>query len=370
MSKKNTIEYTKEFYKSNKDFHYNLEATAEDYLVSSGSMILDSYLGGGFGSGVHRFVGANEGGKTNEALHVMFNMLNTISASKGLYVKAEGRLSKDVRERSGLKFVFDPEEWVAGTCLVFECNVYDVVFDFLRGLLRNNPDKEKFCIVIDSMDGLLPKAELDKSTSDAAKVAAGALMTSDFLKRVSLGMSKFGHMCIMISQVRSKVDINPYAKGDPNNQTNSSGGNAALHYPDWILEFQKQNKSDKILEKPAQPIGADNKIYGHMAKILICKSTNETTGNVVKYPIKHGRSNGKSIWVEREIVEMLLMWGVIEKSASWFAIDSEVISFVKERGGVIKEKYQGMQSIYDALEADESLCKILTEFVKTNFLNK
>ena len=57
-------------------------------------------------------------------------------------------------------------------------------------------------------------------------------------------------MLIMISQIRAKVDINPYAKGDPNNQTNASGGNAALHYPDWILEFQKQFKSDKILEKP------------------------------------------------------------------------------------------------------------------------
>jgi RecA/RadA recombinase len=370
MSKINTIDYTKEFLKSNKEFHYNLENTAEDYLVSSGSMILDSYLGGGFGSGMHRFIGANEGGKTNEALHVMLNMLKSVGDSKGLYIKAEGRLSKDVRERSGLNFVFNAEEWVIGTCLVFECNVYDTVFDFLRGLLRNNPDKEKFCIVVDSMDGLLPKAELEKSTSEAAKVAAGALMSSDFLKRVSLGMSKFGHMCIMISQVRAKVDINPYAKGDPNNQTNSSGGNALLHYPDWILEFQKQNKSDKILEKPNQQIGVDNKIFGHMAKILICKSTNESTGQVVKYPIKHGRSNGKSIWVEREVVEMMTMWGLVEKSGSWFAIDPEVKTYLESQNLSIKDKFQGMQSIYDFLEENEEVTIALAKFVKDNFLSK
>jgi len=243
MSKISTTEYTEQFFKANKDYHYNLQETADDYIVSSGSMILDSFLSGGFAAGVHRFVGANEGGKTNEALHVMYNMMNSVDNSKGLFIKAEGRLSSDVQKRSGLKFVFDPKDWVTGTCLVFECNVFDVVFDYLRGLLRNNPNKEKFCIVIDSMDGLLPKAELDKTTSDAAKVAAGALMTSDFLKRVSIGMAKFGHMCILISQVRSRIDVNPYAKGDPNNQTNASGGNAALHYPDWILEFQKQNKS-------------------------------------------------------------------------------------------------------------------------------
>ena len=183
MSKINNRDYTKQFLKSNKEYHYNLEPTAEEYIVSSGSMILDSYLGGGLGSGVHRFTGANEGGKTNEALNVMLNMLRTVEGSKGLYIKAEGRLSKDVQKRSGLTFVSDAEEWVAGTCLVFECNVFDVVFDFLRGLLRNNPDREKFCIVLDSMDGLLPKAELDKTTGEAAKVAGGALMTSDFFEK-------------------------------------------------------------------------------------------------------------------------------------------------------------------------------------------
>lgn len=368
MSKIGTTEFTTQFFKSNKDYHYNLEESAEEYVVSSGSMILDSFLSGGFGAGVHRFVGSNEGGKTSAALQVMHNMIHSIDNSKGLFVKAEGRLSKEVQKRSGINFVFKPEDWVAGTCLVFECNVFDVVFDFLRGLLRNNPDKEKFCIVVDSMDGLLPKAELEKTTSDAAKVAAGALMTSDFLKRVSIGMAKFGHMCILISQVRSRIDVNPYAKGDPNNQTNSSGGNAALHYPDWILEFQKQNKSDKILEKPNQQITPDNKIYGHMAKVLICKSTNETTGQTIKYPIKHGRFNGKSIWIEREIVEMLLMWGFIEKAASWFCLDSEVVDCLKTHNIEIKEKFQGIATLYEYLEGNEDATNVLKEFVKEKIL--
>ena len=89
-------EYTEAFFKSNKEYHYNLEEGADPYLVSSGSMILDSVLGGGFGAGLHRFIGANEGGKTNEALHVMHNMLKTVENSKGLFVMAEGRLSSDI----------------------------------------------------------------------------------------------------------------------------------------------------------------------------------------------------------------------------------------------------------------------------------
>jgi RecA/RadA recombinase len=369
-SKSGSKEFTEAFFKSNKEYHYNLEERAEDYLVSSGSMILDSVLGGGLGAGLHRFIGANEGGKTNEALHVMFNMLKTVKNSKGLFVMAEGRLNNDIKERSGIKFVYDPSEWAVGTCLVFECHIMDTMVDFLRGLLRNNPDREKFCIVIDSMDGLITKEDLEKSSSEARKVAGGALMTSDFLKRISLGMSKFGHMCIMISQVRTNINLNPYAKQDPNNQTNSSGGNAILHYPDWILEFKKQNKGDKILEKPNQQITHDNKIFGHNAKVVICKSTNETTGQIVTYPIKHGRINGRSIWIEREVIDMLLMWGYIEQSGAWYKLDEELLKHLKENGFEAKEAYQGSQALYDFLEEDEKVTLSLTEFVKNKILSK
>lgn len=364
-------EFAQQFFKSNKDYLYNLEKEAEEYLVSTGSLIMDSKIGGGLGSGVHRFVGVTEGGKTSASLEVMKNMLKTIGNAKGLYIKAEGRLSKSVQKRSGLVFTKTPEEWELGTCLIFESNIYDTVFDFIRGILRNNPNNEKYCIIIDSMDGLLPKGDLEKNTSDAAKVAAGAVMTSDFLKRVSLGMSKFGHLCIMTSQQRSKVSIDPYAKQDTNNTTNSSGGNAAMHYPDWIFEFQRAYKTDKILEKPDMPIGPDNKLYGHMAKVLICKSTNETTGEVVKYPIKYGRSDGNSIWVEREVADMLLMWGLFEKGgAGWFTTDNELIEYVKSQNLEIPEKIQGMKNIYALLEQDPNLFNVLKTYVQENFLGK
>ena len=368
-NKNGSKDYTEAFFKSNREYHYNLEETAEPYLVSSGSLILDHVLGGGLGSGLHRFIGANEGGKTNEALHVMHNMLKTVENSKGLFVMAEGRLSKEIKDRAGIKFVHSAADWVIGTCLVLECHIMDTMIDFLRGLVKNNTDKEKYCIVIDSMDGLITKEDLEKGSSDARKVAGGALMTSDFLKRISLGMSKFGHMCIMISQVRSTISTSMYAKQDPNNQTNSSGGNAILHYPDWILEFKKQNKSDKILEKPKEQIHADNKIYGHNAKVAILKSTNESTGRLVFYPIKHGRKNGRSIWVEREVVDMLLMWGYLDKSGAWIKVDDKVKSYLQDNNIEIKDSYQGINAVYELLESDEKITSLLVDFVKENILS-
>ncbi len=51
------------FLKTHKEDHYNYEEAIE-YKVSSGSLTLDIETGGGFGPGLHRFCGINEGGKT------------------------------------------------------------------------------------------------------------------------------------------------------------------------------------------------------------------------------------------------------------------------------------------------------------------
>jgi hypothetical protein len=365
-----STEFAAQFFQTRRAELYNLEEESDEYLVSTGSLILDHKIGGGLGAGVQRFVGVTEGGKSSAALEVMKNMLNTIPNSKGLYIKAEGRLSKNVQNRSGVKFTKNAEEWSIGSCLIFESNIFDTVFDFIRGMLRNNPNKEKYCIVIDSMDGLISLGDIEKSTGEAPKVAAGAVMSSDFLKRVSLGMSKFGHMCIMTSQQRSKVSIGDYAPQDTNNTTKSSGGNAQLHFPDWIFEFQRAFKADKIVDKPDEPIGPNNKLYGHIAKVLICKSTNETTGETVRYPIKYGRTDGTSIWIEREVVDLLLMWGLFEKGGAWFTADAELLEYVKSQGLEMPEKIQGIKNIYTLLEENEDLFVCLRDYVKENFLKK
>ena len=367
IPKPDVNQFAGQFFKSNKNYHLNFEESIDDGLVSSGSMILDSHIGGGFDSGLLRFCGGNECGKTSEALQVLFEHLKKDS-HRGLYIKAEGRLSNKMQERSGVNFVYSPEEWVDGTCLVFECNVYDVVFDFVRGIMKNNPSKSRFCIIFDSMDGLIPQGDLDKNTSEAAKVAAGALLSSDFLKRVSLGMSKFGHVCIMISQVRATIK-GQYEGADPNNQTNSSGSNALLHYPSWILEFQRQFSKDKILENPSAQLSDTNRAIGHYVKVKIAKSTNESSGIVVKYPVKYGRTGGRSVWIEREIVDLLLSWEFINKKGAWFSLEEELAEYIKNGEFEFPEKIQGINNIYSELESNEKLTQHLRKFVEENILN-
>lgn len=346
-----------DFLKKNKKFHYNYEKEIY-YKVSSGSHLLDLELEGGFCPGIHRFTGINEGGKTSSALAVMKNFLAMPNA-RAIYFKTEGRLGPEMRERAGVTFVFDPKEWVDGTCLVFECNIYETVASFIRELIDKNEEGKLYNFLIDSMDGLIPEADLDRPFADASKVAGGAVISSALMKKVGIPLPKFGHMAVLISQVRADIKLDPYSKV-PIRQTTATGGNALLHYANWILEFEPRFKKDLILENNKEAYNSlTNKILGHYAKATIKKSPNEKTNNVVSYPICHGRKNGTSVWNEKEIGDMLIIWGLVTKKGGWFYFDADLINEALEAGVELAEKVQGMPNLHKLIEDDKKIGSFL-----------
>ena len=365
MSDKDS-ELLEKFLKEKKDQHYNFEDSI-DYKASSGSLPLDLMLNGGFGTGLHRFVGMNEGGKTSASLEVMKNMLNDVPDSKGFYIKAEGRLSKEMQERSGVKFVFDAKEWVAGTCFVFESNIYEVVVDAMHTLVEKNEDKHKYCFLLDSVDGLISQQDIDKSFYDSNKVAGGAVIAANFMKRMSIKLAKRGHMAIFVSQVRADIKLDPYSKA-PVRQTSATGGNALLHFANYIMEFEPRYKSDMILQDPAkkQPDPKTNPIIGHWAKVTIKKSPNEKTNNTIMYPIRYGRTGGKSIWVEKELVDLLYMWEFVTKKGAWITLGEEFKELVQEVVQDLPEKVQGEANLFKMIEENEELSKFLINYFKSN----
>lgn len=352
----------KSFLKDNKDDHYNYEEEI-DYKVSSGSLNVDFELGGGFGPGLHRFTGMNEGGKTSEALEVMKNFLNEPNA-RGLYVKAEGRLPPEMRQRSGVAFAFEEDEWKDGNCFVFESNIYETVLDLMSVLIGDNPSKTRYCFIIDSLDGLIMKDDLKKGYHDSHKVAGGALLGAKFMQKMSIALAKRGHMAIFISQVRADIKLDPYSKA-PIRQTTATGGNALLHFANYILEFEPRFKKDLILEQATQPPDKEkNKILGHNAKITIKKSPNEKTNYTLQYPVRYGRSNGTSIWVEKELIDMLYAWEYVNKRGAWLTADSEFLDLISEQGLEFPEKIQGEAKLSALLEENEKLSSFLVKYFK------
>jgi RecA/RadA recombinase len=350
------------FLKTNKDDHYNFEESF-NYKVSTGSLGLDLQTNGGLGPGLHRFCGFTEGGKTSEALEVMKNFLKTIKGSKGFYVKAEGRLSPEMMKRSGIKFVFDADEWDVGTCFVFETNIYETAVSSISELINNNEDKLKYVFILDSVDGLIAKNDVQKTLEESMKVAGGAVIAGTFMKKISIPLTKRGHMAIFISQVRSNIKLDPYSSA-PISQTSATGGNALLHFANFIIEFEPRFDGDMILKDPAikkaDPI--KNPIIGHNCKVQVKKSPNEKSKNKFTYPIKYGRTDGRSIWVEREIVSMLMLWELVTRSGAWYYVSEDLAKTLKENGFEVPEKFQGEESVFQFIEGNEKLVSFLHKY--------
>lgn len=351
------------YLKTNKDDHYNFEK-AESYVVSSGSLILDMEMGGGLRPGILRFSGVSEGGKTSAALSFARNFQKTVPNPYVFYVKSEGRLSKDILERAGMDL--SENRWFE-----YKCNIYESVISLMRELVKNNPSNKKYLFIIDSMDALVPRGDIDKPFEEANKVAGGSLLSSDFLRKMALGLSSKSHTCILVSQVRSTVSINPYAKTDPK-LTNASGGNALLHYSDWILEFQQRHKADLMLgeAKALKAQKGKEDIIGHYCKIIFRKTANEKTNKEVRYPIKYGRKNGQSVWVEHEIKDVLLMWSLAKAGGAWITVSDELLKELLDNGIEMDKQHQGEDNFVAYLEENPKITTYLFNKFRKIFDNQ
>ena len=104
-------------------------------------------------------------------------------------VKSEGRLQKEMLDKIGVDQ--DPEK-----LFVFDCNIFEKVFELIRRLVFDNDEDKKFLFIIDSVDALCRLNDIDKPFAESEQVAGGALITSVFLKKMVLPITKMGHMMI------------------------------------------------------------------------------------------------------------------------------------------------------------------------------
>lgn len=351
---KSPVEQIKQYLSDNKEYHNDF-AEEVDYVVSSGSLLLDMEMSGGVRPSVIRASGVSEGGKTSCALSFARNF-QKMDNSMVVYVKAEGRLSKDMIERAGVDTSSD--KWC-----VRKTNIYEHVLNFIRHLVQDNPTNCKYMFIIDSMDALVRHSDLDRPFEESNKVAGGSTLSSDFLRKVALNLSVGGHILFLISQVRSKVSINPYEKGDPR-LTNASGGNALLHYSDWILEFQPRHKADFIVEK--DQYGKEG-IVGHFCKIILRKTPNEKTGAPVRYPIKYFRKNGESVWTEQEIIDVMTAFHCITQKGAWINFSDEMCEEFDKKNLKYEKQHQGIESFRNYLTKNVELTKFLYDYILAAF---
>ena len=371
------------FLNENKDEHFNFNVT-ETFLVSTGSLTLDDALGGGLPPGIHRFGGASEGGKTSASLEVIKNFLSTVPNSKGLIVKAEGRLPEKMKKRSGLKFVDNPDDWEIGTVFVFKCNVYEPVAQLVQDLILDNPENIKYAFLLDSLDGLNLREDLVKSFigDDNARVCGSPAITKRLFRRLSLPINELCHLFIIICQIIASIP----AKFDPKEQlvVGGAGGNAAIHFSNWSLKFLPHYKGDLIIggaqdedegegkgkKKAAILTFGESNVAGHWAKVKLEKTENEKSGQDVTYPIKYATDTEKGrIWTELEIQRVAMIRKLLYKEKTSYIFIPPVLEKMRKEGLDVPDKIVGMPKL-EAFFARPEVSDFWKKFIRELNENK
>lgn len=337
--------------KDGKDDHFN-DATPENLLISTGSMILDEVVKIRAGSTVRMCGEGPELGKTSQCFVFARNYMETVPRSKTIFVCAESRLSPEMQARTGLKFVTDPEEWTYGTVFVLRSNIFEYIAKTIETLLKSMKDlkeQEHLCTIIDSLDGLILKADTLKEYSEGTVVAGVPKLTKLFFRRVGLLNWAGDGLILATSQWSANIKLDPYAKSGPN-QGGASNGSSAGHQSDYTFLYTQRYVKDYILEKPELPPDRiKNKTLGLYSTIEILKSATDESKTRVRIPIKKGRI-GNQIWTEKEVSDLIIAYELMTKGGSWLTFDEKLRQSAREEGIELIEKVQGQNKLYAYLE--------------------
>lgn len=341
--------------------HHNA-TKKRDWRVSTGSLLLDVATGG-IKPSLTRLCGTNNSGKTPQMLEIVRNILKDVPKSKALWVIAEGRgLSEENRARCGLKFVTNPEEWEEGTVFVLYTNIFELVIKIIKDLVKNNPNDNVYAFVIDSVDGLILRDDAAKEVTEANRVAGVPMLAKKMLQSLSLGMFTYGHWMGLISQVTAEIKLDPYSKA-PNRGGMFSGGNSLLHGSDVIIQYEPAYPGDFILDKEGKMNDGKTKVIGQNVKVTMIKSILEASKKTtVVYPIRYGRKPS-GIWVEREIADMVLTWGLATRAGAWITFHDSLRKECADNKIELPEKIQGMDKLYAFFEEN----KAATEYLFSKF---
>jgi len=84
----------------------------------------------------------------------------------------------------------------------------------------------------------------------------------------------------------------------------------------------------------------------------------------LSYPVRYNRSGGTSIWIEKEIVDLLYAWEFVEKKGSWIKPTEDFKDLLKENKLDFPEQIQGDNNLFKTLDENTKLCKFLVKYFK------
>ena len=292
-------------------------------VVSTGSLGLDLALGiGGLPRGrVVEIYGPESSGKTTLTLSVIAEMQKM--GGTAAFIDAEHALDPQYAQKLGCN---------VSELLISQPDNGEQALEITDMLVRSGSVD---VVVVDSVAALTPKAEIEGEMGEP-QMGLQARLMSQALRKLTANIKRSNTLVIFINQIRMKIGV---MFGNPETTT---GGNALKFYASVRIDIRRTGS----IKKGEEVIG------------------NETRAKVVKNkvapPFRQAEFDilyGEGISREGEIIELGVLYKMIEKSGAWY-------SYGKDRIG------QGKDNTRDFLKSNPEMAQEIEARIRAHVAEK
>ena len=282
--------------------------------ISTGALALDLALGvGGLPRGrIIEIYGPESSGKTTVALHVIAEAQK--NGGEAAFIDAEHALDPVYAKALGVDI---------DNLIVSQPDTGEQALEIAEALVRSGAID---VIVIDSVAALVPKAEIDGEMGDS-HVGLHARLMSQALRKLSGVINKSKTTAIFINQLREKVGV---MYGNPEVTT---GGRALKFYASVRLDIRK-----------VEAIKNGTDVVGNRTRAKVVK-------NKVAPPFKEAEFDiiyGEGISKVGSIIDVAVMYNIINKSGAWFSYEDQRIGQGRENVKIFLKEHPEMMEEIDA----------------------
>ncbi len=283
-------------------------------VISTGALGLDLALGvGGLPRGrIIEIFGPESSGKTTVALHVIAEAQK--KGGEAAFIDAEHALDPVYAKALGVDI---------DNLVVSQPDTGEQALEIAEALVRSGAID---VIVIDSVAALVPKAEIDGEMGDS-HVGLHARLMSQALRKLSGVINKSKTTAIFINQLREKVGV---MYGNPEVTT---GGRALKFYASVRLDIRRV----EAIKNGADVIG--NRTRAKVVKNKVAPPFKETEFDIIY---------GEGISKVGSLVDVAVMYNIINKSGAWFSYGEQRIGQGRENAKIYLKEHPEMMEEIDA----------------------